>query len=137
LASAKDTVVDDKIWNGSVRSPPGNISSFKGYNPELQLSETDVSDNFRPRVNQMRTDMRESLDAAPPFRLEPTWGHSFRVRARRTHSGLYIKDFDAMNAVYREFFPQEQRARTTVGAQLPKIEVEIDCIARVSERRKS
>ena len=46
-----------------------------------------------------------------------------------------IKDFDAMNAVYREFFPKDQPARTTVGAQLPKIKVEIDCIARVSEVR--
>jgi 2-iminobutanoate/2-iminopropanoate deaminase len=46
-----------------------------------------------------------------------------------------IKDFDAMNAVYREFFPADPPARTTVGAQLPKIKVEIDCIARVSEAR--
>jgi 2-iminobutanoate/2-iminopropanoate deaminase len=46
-----------------------------------------------------------------------------------------IKDFDAMNGVYREFFPADQPARTTVGAQLPKIKVEIDCIARVSEAR--
>ncbi len=44
-----------------------------------------------------------------------------------------IKDFDAMNAVYREFFSQDPPARTTVGAQLPKIKVEIDCIARVSK----
>jgi len=44
-----------------------------------------------------------------------------------------IKDFDAMNVVYREFFPADQPARTTVGAQLPKIKVEIDCIARVSK----
>jgi 2-iminobutanoate/2-iminopropanoate deaminase len=46
-----------------------------------------------------------------------------------------IRDFDAMNAVYSEFFPKDQPARTTVGAQLPKIKVEIDCIARVSEPR--
>jgi 2-iminobutanoate/2-iminopropanoate deaminase len=44
-----------------------------------------------------------------------------------------IKDFDAMNAVYSEFFSQDPPARTTVGAQLPKIKVEIDCIARVSK----
>jgi len=44
-----------------------------------------------------------------------------------------IKDFDAMNAVYREFFSQDPPARTTVGAQLPKIKVEIDCIAWVSK----
>ena len=29
------------------------------------------------------------------------------------------KDFDAMNAVYREFFPERQPARTTVGTELP------------------
>jgi 2-iminobutanoate/2-iminopropanoate deaminase len=46
-----------------------------------------------------------------------------------------MKDFDAMNEVYREFFPEDPPARTTVGAQLPKIKVEIDCIAR--RRRKS
>jgi 2-iminobutanoate/2-iminopropanoate deaminase len=44
-----------------------------------------------------------------------------------------IKDFDAMNVVYREFFPEDPPARTTVGVQLPKIKVEIDCIARVSK----
>jgi len=44
-----------------------------------------------------------------------------------------IKDFDAMNVVYREFFPADQPARTTVGAELPRIKVEIDCIARVSK----
>jgi len=45
-----------------------------------------------------------------------------------------LKDFDAMNAVYREFFPENPPARSTVGAQLPKIKVEIDCIARVSSQ---
>ena len=49
-----------------------------------------------------------------------------------------IGDFDAMNEVYREFFREDPPARTTVGAHLPKIKVEIDCIARVraSRRRK-
>ncbi len=44
-----------------------------------------------------------------------------------------MKDFDAMNEVYRKFFPHDPPARTTVGAQLPKIKIEIDCIARVSK----
>jgi 2-iminobutanoate/2-iminopropanoate deaminase len=38
--------------------------------------------------------------------------------------------------VYREFFPEAPPARTTVGAQLPKIKVEIDCIARVRKARR-
>lgn len=48
--------------------------------------------------------------------------------------GVYLvdlKDFDAMNEVYLEFFPTDPPARTTVGVQLPKIKIEIDCIARV------
>jgi len=45
-----------------------------------------------------------------------------------------IGDFAAMNEVYREFFPEDPPARTTVGAQLPKIKIEIDCIARVRKR---
>jgi 2-iminobutanoate/2-iminopropanoate deaminase len=44
-----------------------------------------------------------------------------------------LKDFEAMNDVYREFFPENQPARTTVGVQLPKIKIEIDCVARVKE----
>jgi 2-iminobutanoate/2-iminopropanoate deaminase len=47
-----------------------------------------------------------------------------------------MKDFQAMNEVYREFFPEDPPARTTVGAQLPKIKVEIDCIARLRKARK-
>ncbi|HEV2352262.1 MAG TPA: Rid family detoxifying hydrolase [Terriglobia bacterium] len=44
-----------------------------------------------------------------------------------------LNDFAAMNEVYAKFFPVDPPARSTVGAQLPKIKVEIDCIARVSK----
>lgn len=46
-----------------------------------------------------------------------------------------VNDFAAMNEVYREFFPEDPPARTTVGVQLPKIKIEIDCIARLRKRR--
>ena len=45
--------------------------------------------------------------------------------------GVYLSDlndFAAMNVVYKQFFPEDQPARTTVGVQLPKIKVEIDCV---------
>jgi 2-iminobutanoate/2-iminopropanoate deaminase len=44
-----------------------------------------------------------------------------------------IRDFDAMNAVYRDYFPANRPARTTVGvAALPLgARIEIDCIATV------
>ena len=44
-----------------------------------------------------------------------------------------LRDFDAMNDVFRQFFPEDPPARTTVGCELPRIKIEIDCIAR---RRK-
>lgn len=40
-----------------------------------------------------------------------------------------LDDFAAMNEVYAEFFGDPPPARTTVGALLPGIKVEIDCIA--------
>jgi 2-iminobutanoate/2-iminopropanoate deaminase len=42
-----------------------------------------------------------------------------------------LNDVQAMNEIYREFFPENQPARTTVGVQLPKFKIEIDCIARI------
>jgi 2-iminobutanoate/2-iminopropanoate deaminase len=47
-----------------------------------------------------------------------------------------LKEFENMNEVYREFFPDQQPARTTVGVQLPKIKIEIDCVARVNPARE-
>ncbi len=47
-----------------------------------------------------------------------------------------MNDFQAMNEVYREFFPDDPPARTTVGVTMPKIRVEIDCIARVRRARR-
>jgi 2-iminobutanoate/2-iminopropanoate deaminase len=46
-----------------------------------------------------------------------------------------LQDFESMNDVYREFFQEEQPARTTVGVQLPGIKIEIDCVARLSLAR--
>jgi 2-iminobutanoate/2-iminopropanoate deaminase len=52
--------------------------------------------------------------------------------------GVFLADlgeFAGMNEVYKEFFPEEQPARTTVGVQLRKIKVEIDCVACVNKPR--
>lgn len=46
-----------------------------------------------------------------------------------------LGDFQAMNDVFREFFPENPPARTTIGCTLPRIKVEIDCIARVRQPR--
>ena len=47
-----------------------------------------------------------------------------------------LKDFEAMNEVFREFFPEDPPARTTVGAQLPKIKIEIDAVAHLRSNGK-
>jgi 2-iminobutanoate/2-iminopropanoate deaminase len=44
----------------------------------------------------------------------------------------YLNDvtrFAEYDAIYREFFPAEPPARTTIGCQLKAIQVEIDCVA--------
>lgn len=48
-----------------------------------------------------------------------------------------LNDFATMNEVFQRFFPSGPPARTTVGVQLPKIKIEIDCIARLSEPGKT
>ena len=88
---------------------------------ELQLGD------IRSEVRLTLSNIKAILEAA---------GSSLRDVVR---AGVFlsdIKDFDAMNEVYREFFPEAPPARTTVGVQLPKIKVEIDCIARVGAGRK-
>ena len=48
-----------------------------------------------------------------------------------------LNDFTAMNEVFQNFFPSDPPARSTVGVQLPKIKIEIDCIALVSKLAKT
>lgn len=45
-----------------------------------------------------------------------------------------LDDFDGMNAVYKEFFPNDQPVRTTTQAVLRSgRKIEIDCIARLAD----
>ena len=44
---------------------------------------------------------------------------------------LTEKNFAEMNAVYKEFFEGDFPARTTVGAQLMNMLVEIECVVRL------
>lgn len=88
---------------------------------ELQLGD------IRSETRRTLSNIRAILEAA---------GSSMRDVVRVGVFLADIKDFDAMNEVYREFFVEDPPARTTVAAQLPKIKVEIDCIARVRVARR-
>jgi 2-iminobutanoate/2-iminopropanoate deaminase len=89
-------------------------------------NELDLGD-VRSETRRTLQNIRAILEAA---------GSSLRDVVRVGVFLADIKDFDAMNEVYGEFFLEDRPARTTVGAQLPKIKVEIDCIARVRKPRK-
>jgi 2-iminobutanoate/2-iminopropanoate deaminase len=91
-----------------------------------QTNELEVGD-IRSETRRTLENIRAILEAA---------GSSLRDVVRVGVFLADINDFAAMNEVYREFFPEDPPARTTVGAQLPKIKVEIDCIARVHKGRK-
>jgi 2-iminobutanoate/2-iminopropanoate deaminase len=50
--------------------------------------------------------------------------------------GVYLTDirnWQAMNAIYREYFPKDPPARTTIECKLadPRLLVEIDCVAAI------
>jgi 2-iminobutanoate/2-iminopropanoate deaminase len=52
-----------------------------------------------------------------------------RVNAYLTDLGK----FKVFNEIYKEFFPDQPPARTTIGCQLNGIQVEIDCIAVLAD----
>jgi 2-iminobutanoate/2-iminopropanoate deaminase len=120
------------------------IRTSEGPQPRGPYSQAIVADGFvfvagqvpiNPSTNELElgdagSETRRTLENIRAI-LE-TAGSSLRDVVRVGVFLADLKDFDAMNAVYRDFFPEDSPARTTVGAQLPKIKVEIDCIARVS-----
>ncbi len=88
---------------------------------EMELGE------IRSEVRRTLRNLQGILDAA---------GSSLRDIVRIGVFLADLNDFAAMNEVFKEFFPENPPARTTVGVQLPKIKVEIDCIARVRKNRR-
>jgi 2-iminobutanoate/2-iminopropanoate deaminase len=121
------------------------IRTSEGPQPRGPYSQAIVADGFvfvagqvpvNPSTNELElgdagSETRRTLQNIKAI-LEAA-GSSLRDVVRVGVFLADLKDFDAMNAVYREFFPEDPPARSTVGAQLPKIKVEIDCIARVSK----
>jgi len=124
------------------------ISTSKGPQPRGPYSQAIIAEGFifvagqapvNPSTNELelgdvRSETRRTLQNIKAI-LEAA-GSSLRDVVRVGVFLADVKDFDAMNAVYKEFFTEDPPARTTVGAQLPKIKVEIDCIARVGKPRE-
>jgi len=124
------------------------VKSKKAPQPRGPYSPAIIADGFvfvagqaaiNPQTNEfelgdVRAETRRTLENIKAI-LESA-GSSMKEVVR---VGVFLSDmknFAAMNEVYAEFFPKDPPARTTVGVSMPKIKVEIDCIARVSKTRK-
>jgi 2-iminobutanoate/2-iminopropanoate deaminase len=90
-----------------------------------QTNEMELGD-IRSQTRRTLQNIQAILEAA---------GSSLRYAVRMGVFLADLADFPAMNEVFREFFPEDPPARTTVGVQLPRIKVEIDCIARLRRDR--
>ena len=94
------------------------VSGQGPVNPETGS----VPDGFEDQVRQTFENLRTILEAAGSG-----LGDVVKVNA-------YVTDltrFARFNEVYREFFSQDPPARTTVGADLLGILVEVDCVGIV------
>lgn len=122
------------------------IRTAAGPRPLGVYSQAIVCDGFvfvagqgpiNPATNEMelgdiRSETRRVLQNIAAI-LEAS-GSSLRDAVRMGVFLANLDDFAAMNEVFREFFPDNPPARTTVGCTLPRIKIEIDCIARVRRR---
>lgn len=114
--------------------------------PKGVYSQAIVADGFvfvagqacvNPRTNEfeygdIQSETRQTLENIRAI-LEAA-GSSLKEVVRVGVFLADLNDFAAMNEVYKQYFPEDQPARTTVGVQLPKIKIEIDCIARLKKR---
>lgn len=87
-------------------------------------NEMELGD-IRSQTRRALQNIRAILEAA---------GSSLREVVRMGVFLADLADFPAMNEVFREFFSENPPARTTVACTLPKMKVEIDCIARVRKQ---
>ena len=92
-----------------------------GFNERGEL----VPGGIEPQTRQALTNLVACLSAAGCELADVLKVNAFLVD---------LSEFDAYNAVYREFFQEPYPARTTVGAALPGgLRVEIEAVARVPE----
>jgi len=124
-----------------------NITELPGYPPtKLPLSHGVIAEGkflfvaghgpFDPKVGSF---VRGSIGEQTRLTLESlrlvieTAGGRMEdmVSCRVFLQQITEKTFAEMNETFREFFPGDKPARTTVGCQLLNIDVEIDCIVRM------
>ena len=101
----------------------GDFVYVSGQGPMDPATGKYVNESVQAETRQVLTNIKTILEAAGA------------TMENVVKCNVYLadrKDFAAMNEAYREFFPSEPPARTTVEAHPPvEIRVEIDCVAYV------
>ncbi len=100
------------------------VSGQVPVNPET--NELELGD-IRSQTQRTLENMRAVLIAA---------GSSLRDVVRVGVFLADLNDYEAMNEVFEKFFLENPPARSTVGAQLPKVKIEIDCVARLRKEHE-
>ncbi len=93
------------------------VSGQRPVNPETNAACEGIKEQTRQVIKNLEAVLREG-------------GSSLEDVVRITVYLADISDFDEMNEIYCQMMPRPFPARTTIGAQLRGILVEIDAIAR-------
>ncbi len=102
----------------------GTTVYISGQGPNDPATGQRVQGSFRDEAERVFENLTILLEAAGT-----SWANVTKV-------GVFLADlsnFAEMNEVYQQYVSKPYPARTTVGAQLPGIAIEVDCIAVVPE----
>lgn len=102
----------------------GKTVYISGQGPLDPATGNRVEGSFRAQAERVFDNLSILLEAAGT-----DWAHVTKV-------GVYLadlNDFAEMNKIYQQYLTKPYPARTTIGAQLPGILIEVDCIAVVPE----
>lgn len=97
---------------------------ISGQGPNDPATGQRVTGSFRAEAERVFENLTILLEAAGT-----SWAHVTKV-------GVFLADlnnFAEMNEIYQRYVTKPYPARTTVGAQLPGIAIEVDCIAVIPE----
>jgi len=97
------------------------VSGQAGRHPQTGQLPSDLAEEIRQAIRNVEIILKAAgSDLA----------HVVRVTAYLTD----LDNFKLYNDIYKEFFPEQPPARTTIGCLLNGIQVEIDCIAVLTDK---
>lgn len=98
----------------------GDLLFVSGQGPLDPATGKQIEGSIQDQVRQTLRNVKAILEAA---------GSDLTLVVKVNAYLSDMRHFQSFNEVYREFFHEPYPCRTTVGAQLPGFDVEIDCIA--------